>query len=271
MRPLAIIGNLAEDVVAGLPPRVGGGPYYAARALRLLDSPAMIVTRCAEADRGALLPPLVVLGLPVSWRASPTTARFAFRYEGDRRLMTVEEIGGTWSVEDARGWVAEAVGRSVWVHVAPLARSEFPPETLAELARGRRLSLDGQGLVRPGRTGPLELDADFDPELLRHVSLLKLADEEALEVLGTIDDDALRGLGVPEIVVTLGSRGSIVVANGRVERIPAPRLSAAVDPTGAGDAFSAAYVASRAAGQAPLVAARRATALVAGLLRGSGR
>jgi sugar/nucleoside kinase (ribokinase family) len=39
-----------------------------------------------------------------------------------------------------------------------------------------------------------------------------------------------------------------------------------VDPTGAGDAFAAAYLASRATGHGPRAAARRATAVVAGLL-----
>ena len=70
-----------------------------------------------------------------------------------------------------------------WVHVAPLLRSDFPAETLAALARGRRLSFDGQGLVRASEPGPLRLDADFDPAMLEHVQILKLAEEEA-EVVG---------------------------------------------------------------------------------------
>jgi len=39
-----------------------------------------------------------------------------------------------------------------------------------------------------------------------------------------------------------------------------------IDPTGAGDAFAAAYLVSRSTGHAPAAAARRATALVTGLL-----
>ncbi|MDP9262502.1 MAG: PfkB family carbohydrate kinase [Actinomycetota bacterium] len=45
----------------------------------------------------------------------------------------------------------------------------------------------------------------------------------------------------------------------------------AVDPTGAGDAFGAAYLSARASGHAPASAARRATALVAALLLGRER
>jgi sugar/nucleoside kinase (ribokinase family) len=43
------------------------------------------------------------------------------------------------------------------------------------------------------------------------------------------------------------------------------------DPTGAGDAFAAGYLASRSAGLAPVAAARRATSLVGTLLTGRRR
>jgi sugar/nucleoside kinase (ribokinase family) len=169
--------------------------------------------------------------------------------------MSVDAIGDTWTPQDAR-----ALDHRVrWVHVAALLRSDFPTETLAEFARGRRLLLDGQGLVRRPAVGRLELDADFDAELLRHVSMLKLAEEEAV-VVGD-----LGALGVAEIIVTLGSRGSIVYANGRETRVPAWPLPR--DPTGAGDAFSAAYLYSRAGGESPAAAARRATAVVGATLR----
>ena len=125
-----------------------------------------------------------------------------------------------------------------------------------------------QGLVRPERTGPLELDSEFDPEVLRHVDVLKLAEDEARVLVGEPDEESLRSLGVPEIVVTLGSRGSLVLANGKLERVTAQPVTGKVDPTGAGDAFSAAYLVSRAGGHAPAAAARRATGLVTGLLGG---
>ena len=101
------------------------------------------------------------------------------------------------------------------MHAAPLLRSDFPAETLAALARGRHLSLDGQGLVRSPETGPLRLDADFDPAMLEHVQILKLAEEEA-EVIGAIDR-----LGVPEVLVTFGPRGSCVYYEGRAEDVGA--------------------------------------------------
>jgi sugar/nucleoside kinase (ribokinase family) len=259
-----VIGNVACDLVDGGPPRVGGGPFYAAKALQILGRPARILTRCSRADRDALLPDLVALGVPVTWREAATTSTFGIRYDGDRRFMQVEEVGHRWTPADARD---PSLAGATAVHVAPLLRSDFPPDTLAELARGRRLSLDGQGLVRPGRTGELALDADFDPAVLSHLSVLKLAEEEAETVLGRVDRRAVAELGVPEVLVTLGPRGSIVYANGSETFVPANEVKD-VDPTGAGDAYSTAYLAARSTGSPPVVAAKRATALVEGLLAG---
>ena len=262
MPPLAVLGNLSRDLVDGGPARVGGAPYWSARALRELDAQALVAVKCADFDRRLLAPPVLALGLPVLWLAARSTAAFSFRYVGDRREMTVDELGEPWTPEDIR-----FIGDARCVHVGALARSDFPAETLAELAgNGRKVSFDGQGLVRPARTGPLELDAAHDPEVLRHVSILKLNEEEARVLVGGLDAAALGSLGVPEVLVTLGSHGSLVLADGTLEQVGAEPVAGA-DPTGAGDAFAVAYLASRADDAEPLAAARRATELVAQLLR----
>ena len=253
MPRLALVGNLSRDVVEGGPPRIGGAPYYAARAWRALGSRATIYTRCGPDERVTYGRQLTALGLPVVMLPGTHTTAFAFYYEGDVRVMTVERTGDCWTPADA-----DVVTPGAWVHVAPLLRSEFPAETLAALARGRRLSLDGQGLVRVPEPGPLRLDANFDPALLEHVQILKLAEEEA-EVIGAVDE-----LGVPEVLVTYGPRGSCVYLKGGVQEVGAWPVAA--DPTGSGDAFSAAYLAGRSQGLTPVSAARRATALVGALL-----
>lgn len=230
----------------------------------------MLAVKCAPEDRPTLLPPLLALGIPATWRPGTSTSTFSFRYDGDRRLMEVDALGDAWTPEEATGWVEQAISPCEWVHVGPLARSDFPAETLAALAKRHRISLDAQGLVRAPRTGPLVLDADLDPEVLRHVSVLKLAEEEA-SALGCADEAGLGRLGVPEVVLTFGSRGALVYANGRVEQVPTRAAAGPVDPTGAGDAFAAAYLTGRIGGLAPAAAAHHAGVVVAGLLTVSGR
>lgn len=263
---LAVVGHTTRDLVDSRPPRPGGAPLYAARALRALGEPAVVVTRCAEADRG-LLEPLRATGLPVVWRPEAQSAVFRLEYREGGREVAIEALGEPWTPEDARGWLGEALAEADWVHAGALWRGDFPPETLAELRCGRRLSLDGQGLVRPGRVGPVEPDAGFDPAALAHVDVLHLSESEAAVLGLALDERSLRSLGVPEIVVTLGERGSVVFAGEIAELVPARALER-VDPTGAGDAFTAAYVVARRRGHAPASAARRATTLVHGLLSG---
>lgn len=260
-----MIGPLARDVVDGGGERIGGGPWHAARALRALGQEALVVAKCGEPERRSYLRRLAALGLPVSLAAAGETTAFSFRYDDEgRREMRVEAIGEAWNAGDE----PERGLRQVdWVHVAPLLRDDFAPETLERIARRRRLLLDGHGLVRVRRLGPLGLDADFDRALLRHVSILKLADEEAQAILGDSALEDLRDLGVPEVLVTFGADGSLVLTRDGAVRVAA--RSARGDPTGAGDAFSVAYLSARAHGHGPASAARRASALVSALLSNS--
>ncbi len=251
---IALLGNLARDLLPGEEPRVGGGPFHAARALARQSVGAQIYARCAEADREALFVPVERLGTPAEFVPGQATATFAFSYDGDRRTMEIAALGDVWEP----GEVPSLDGVR-WIHVAPLARSDFPLATIAEVAKHGRVAFDGQGLVRAPKVGSLELDANYDPELLSHMAVLKLSDEEA-EVLG---DPA--GLPVQEVVVTHGSRGATLYTAGKVEHVDADPIDA--DPTGAGDAFCISYVVGRAAGLEPLAAARRASWVVSSLLR----
>ena len=266
MRPVAIVGSLSLDSAPGREPFPGGCPYHAARALSLLASPSRIVAKCSMAHRRLLLGPVLALGIPVSWRPAEATTGFELIKDGDDRIMSVTSIGDGWTVGETRSWVRAALEPCEWVHVAPLLREEFSAAALAEIARDRVLSLDGQGLARLPRLGQLALDADFDRELLRHVSVLKLAEEEADAILERVDAESLAGLEVPEVIVTRGSRGALIWTDGELTEVPARPPVANAGATGAGDAFAAIYIAARSRGRAPLVAARRAAVFVSAML-----
>jgi len=258
---LCVIGHLARDVVADTPPRIGGGPFHAARALHALSHRALIVGKCGEPERAAFGRRLAAFGIPVAIKAAGETTAFSFSYDADGvRTMRVDAVGEPWHLTD----LPDALLRSIrWLHVPALLHGDFDADAFAWLARDRRILFDGQGLVRTREVGPLSLDGTLDPSVLQHVAVLKLAEEEAAAV------GDVRELGVPEVLVTRGPIGSTVVLGDRSVDVPARAVDA--DPTGAGDAFSAAYVASRAEGHAPVSAARRATALVGALLAGRVR
>jgi sugar/nucleoside kinase (ribokinase family) len=255
VRPLGVIGHLSRDIVGDAAPQIGGGPWHAARALRALRHEALVFAKCGDRALGRQL---ATLGLPTSVTLRGETTAFSFSYDAAGvRTMAVDAIGEPWSVRDLPQNLLRRVG---WVQVAPLLHGDFDDDALAWLARDRRLLFDGQGLVRRRQLGALQLDGTLDRSALRHVSILKLAVEEAA-VLGDV-----RELGVPEVLITHGAAGADVITPDGAENVPA--RSVARDPTGAGDAFGAAYLVSRAQGHTPVSAARRATALVAGLLMG---
>ena len=234
-----MIGHLSRDVIAGGAPRIGGGPWHAARALARLDVDALVVAACGTEDEDAFRAALGETGVPFELHVQGRTTAFSFSYDAaGTRTMMVDAHAEPFAPEvDAD-----------WVQVAPLLRGDIL------VPRAPYVLLDGQGLVRRRAHGPLELDADFDPELLRGVSILKLAEEEAT-VVGPVD--------VPELIVTHGSRGATV--NGT--HIAADPVDA--DPTGAGDMFAAGYLAARAAGAEPVEAGRSASSLVSELLSNS--
>ena len=93
---------------------------------------------------------------------------------------------------------------------------------------------------------------------------------EAEALVGSAEPEALRALDIPEVILTLGSKGSCVITSDAIEHVAAVEVVGPVDPTGAGDTFSAAYLAARSRGSEPVDAARFAAKTVAAFLSGDG-
>jgi sugar/nucleoside kinase (ribokinase family) len=256
---IGLIGNLAVDRVAGGEPRPGGGVFHAARAASRLGADVAIATRCAPSDRDVALAPLVALGFPIAYVDASETTAFSFHYEGDRRIMHVDAVGDPWTAADVEGWAGGALAGCEWVLVAGLLRSHFDTAAADALAQqGRRLLLDAQGITRVAETGPLREDAAIERSLLRDLTVLKLNEEEGVLLAEGLDLEHLGSLGVPEILLTLGSQGARVVVDGTITPVPPRAADGPVDPTGAGDAFSLVYVDGRVKGLDPVAAAGRA-------------
>jgi sugar/nucleoside kinase (ribokinase family) len=261
---VTVLGNVAIDRIDGAAPTPGGAPSFVGPVLAQTGG-GRIVARAAEIDHARFGEVIATAGVPFELLPAPTTSGFGMVYDGDDRRMIVDAIGPVWGAAD----IDAAAVTTPWVHVAPLLRTDFTPAAIGALvAAGRRVALDGQGLVRIAEVGPLRTDAAFDPRLLDGVAVLKLADDEAAVLTGgaPFDAEAASRLGVPEIVLTAGSRGSVIFAGGEAVSVPPPFRVEGVHATGAGDSFTVAYVAARAAGDVPVEAARRASQFVAELL-----
>ncbi len=116
---------------------------------------------------------------------------------------------------------------------------------------------------------PAPAPADGLPQrLLDAVDLLVPNETELALLVGrpvdpdSIDDigSAAASLGVERVVVTLGSKGAVVIANNVVTRVDSPNIDA-IDTTGAGDAFRSALAVGLAAGT-DLVSAAQVAARV---------
>ena len=266
MRPLingvTVLGNLAIDVIDGAPPSPGGCASFAGVALEYAGGPGEIVAMGAPEDHQLFAGVLERFGSLVRIVDSGRTAAFRLDYvDVDHRAMSVAALGPIWGAEE----IDAADPGTTWVHLAPLLRADFPASTLALLAaRGHRVAYDGQGLVRADEVGPLAVDRNYPHSLLQNISVLKLAEDEAVIVAdGEFDATTAERLGVPEILVTLGSEGCDIYTDGTVVRVPAAWRVTGVQATGAGDMFTSCYVANRAAGAGPEAAAERASELVA--------
>lgn len=259
---VTVLGNLAIDIINGAPRSPGGCASFAGVALQGSGCPGGIVALGAEQDHELFDPLLDRFGDLVRVLPADRTSAFRLDYDDvDHRHMSVDAIGPVWGEAE----IAAADPETTWVHLAPLLRTDFPAETLALLsARGHRVVYDGQGLVRADRLGPLIVDRHFPADLLTHLDVLKLAEDEAIVVAdGPFDAAAAAELGVPEIVVTYGSEGCHIYLDGEVVRVPAAWRVLDVQTTGAGDTFTACYAAHRAMGDDPRRAAELASELVA--------
>ncbi|WP_048632113.1 PfkB family carbohydrate kinase [Mycolicibacterium aurum] len=259
---MTVLGNLAIDIINGGPRSPGGCASFAGVALEASGATGRIVGMGAERDHVLFDALRERFNGLVEVLPSDRTSAFRLDYDDvDHRHMAVDAIGPVWGAAE----VEAADPDTTWVHLAPLLRTDFPAETLALLsARGHRVAYDGQGLVRADRLGPLVEDRHFPPDLLLHLDVLKLAEDEAVVVAdGPFDAAVAERLGVPEIVVTYGSEGCDIYTEGTVTRVPAAWRVLDVQTTGAGDMFTACYVANRAAGAEPRRAAEQASKLVA--------
>lgn len=182
--------------------------------------------------------------------SEPTgTAHIVVDGEGGNSIVVVPGANGTVTLTDTH----RAVIKSAAVLMLQL---ELPAPLVAEAAAFAR-SMGVRTVLTPA-------PADNAPAgLLDDIDVL-MPNEHELAILGGTGDPVrdARTLGVPEVLVTLGSRGSMLVSDSDVVDAVAFDVSA-VDTTAAGDTFAGAYVVALVEGRDPAAAMRWASAAAA--------
>ena len=140
--------------------------------------------------------------------------------------------------------------------------------------RGGVIADASLGAVR-GSGRPLTVDSQGDVRRFAGVDLLKINQAEAQAAIGDVDlsDGGValqRELGVRELVITLGSEGMLVFADGVVTRVPAAGVSEVFDVTGAGDTVIAVLTLGLIGGLEPVRAAQLASAAASVVVRRLG-
>jgi sugar/nucleoside kinase (ribokinase family) len=265
---LTLIANVALDRVNGGPWTRGGCPTWAPYAFAHLQACGVIDTACAPADVSMFRALEADDWVSVHFTTASATTRFDLDYSGefgDTRSMVVHSVGHTWSSDDI-----DRLGIDTeWVHLAPLLRSDFPAAAVRRLAAlGHRVAYDGQGLVRVPQVGALTFDARYDPGLLRHLTVLKLSEDEIAVLSAEHGYDAVLDAlsAVPELLLTQGSRGAEVRTGGSRTHVAPDRAISNVHTTGAGDAFLTAYLIGRARDLSPAAAASLGANVAAAML-----
>ncbi len=135
-------------------------------------------------------------------------------------------------------------------HLGPLLADDMPVELIKTLAARGKVSLDVQGYLREVRGEQVfAIDWADKKEALKHISYLK-ANEQEMEVITGHKDvragaNILSGWGVKEVLITLGSMGSVIYDGHSFYDIPAYVPEEIVDVTGCGDTYMAGYLYKR--------------------------
>jgi len=221
----------------------GGTSVYFSSAISNMDLSYILVTALGEAEMG-IVSDLRARGIEVDALPSAHTVYFENIYteNQDYRTQRVLRKADPFTVEQLLDIDARIF------HLGPLLADDIPLELIKSLSERGIVSLDVQGYLRKVLDKEVvAIDWDVKKEALRYVDILKASRSE-MEVL-TGHTDVRKGAkmlaewGVKDVVITLGSMGSVIYKNGIFYDIPAfsPEGSL-VDATGCGDTYMAGYL-----------------------------
>lgn len=274
MYDLCCIGHITLDKVVTPQSTVhmpGGTAFYFSNAMRKMGLDYLLVTAVAPGEM-SFISDLRAAGVAVEALPSTRTVYFENIYtdDQDHRTQRVLQTADAFTP----GQLAPIDARIF--HLGPLLSDEIPLALLKVLSEKGMVSLDVQGYLRMVRDKNVHaVDWPDKKEALPYVDILKASISE-MEVLTEQTDirkgaAMLAGWGASEVIITMGSKGSLVFKDQTFYTIPAYSPgTAVVDATGCGDTYMAGYLYQRLNGMGPQDSGEFAAAMATLKIQGSG-
>ncbi|MBI2849097.1 MAG: hypothetical protein HYX88_03105 [Chloroflexi bacterium] len=224
------IGHVTRDVVGKGYVFGGGVTYSALTAARLGLRVGVVTSTGKEPDLELLLQGIQMVNIPAD-----STTTFRNDYEGDRRCQHILARALPVTPEDIpSAWLSAPL-----VHLCPVAQ-EVDPVIIHSFAGITIVGASGQGWMRGW---DVEGRVTFEPwagarQVLPFVKVFFISEEDVAGCGSLLEEYSEI---VECLAVTMGNQGARVHYGGLCRHIP-PFPIRQVDPTGAGDAFAAAFL-----------------------------
>ena len=266
MKDICCIGHITKDKIV-TPNRTvymaGGTSFYFSYAINQLpkDVTFSLVTAMDPTEKEPV-EKMLKAGIDVSMNASRNTVFFENIYgeNQNERKQRVLAKADPFTIQQL-----EHVDAKVF-HLGSLLADDFPTEVAEYLSSKGRVSIDVQGYLREVRDEKVyPIDWKEKLKVLKHTYYLKVNETEMETITGLKDAHEAAKLihawGVTEVIITLGSEGSLVYVDDKFYEIPAYPPHEVVDATGCGDTYSAGYLYKRLQGATPTEAGKFAAAM----------
>ncbi|HIQ04106.1 MAG TPA: ribokinase [Anaerolineae bacterium] len=237
-----VVGHLTRDLHSD-GDSLGGTAAFAAVTAKRLGWRTGILTRAADLPQVEMLSGIYLHRLPAEH-----TTTFRNIYLNGSREQFVHAVAPPICAADLPShWQQASVVLlgPVADEVDPALAARFPNALVGAVPQGWMRRWDEKGKVTTWAWEPT-------PLLLEHVDVMVLSEEDLGGDYARATELASR---MSLFVLTLGKRGSVVYLNGKPHPVP-PRPARQIDPTGAGDVFTAAFLIRLYETSDPLQAAR---------------
>lgn len=248
------IGHITKDKIVTPKAEIympGGSSFYFSYGINHLGNKNLsyrLLTSLAEEDMQAVHD-MRAAGIQVDVIPSRHTVYFENIYEADQnvRHQRVRAKADPFTIESVKDVKAR------YIVLGSLLADDFPLEVIQYLSTRGTLVVDAQGYLREVRGEKVyAIDWKEKREALKYIDILKVNEYEAEVLTGTAHlhkaAETLASWGVKEVLLTQGSFGSTLLADGQFYDIPAYEPLNVVDATGCGDTFVMGYVYKRAQG-----------------------